>query len=123
MRRTSKNPAKIKKELDILFSKFIRARDPVCVKCLKGRPTQCAHIFGRGRLSTRWDTENAYGLCYYCHLMWAHREPVEFTLWVQERMGKQKFKALEKRARTIFDSSELKNRAEEIKKQLNGLTA
>jgi hypothetical protein len=114
----TKTPAKIKKELDVLFSKYIRARDPICVKCLRGQPTQCAHIFGRGKISTRWDENNALGLCFYCHLYWAHREPVEFTLWVQERMGAKQFAALKKKANTPYDSSNLRTDAEKLKQSL-----
>jgi hypothetical protein len=95
------NVKKAKKELDKLFSRYIRARDPICQRCGKTGATQCAHIFTRGNLSTRWDTSNSIGLCFYCHLYWAHREPVEFTLWITERMGDKAFLALKRKSQTI----------------------
>lgn len=112
------NAKKTKKELDILWSRFIRRRDPICQKCGKTQSSQGAHIFGRGNLSTRWDVSNGVGLCFFCHLYWAHREPVEFTLWIIGKMGEEAFGSLKKKSQEIFDSSELKNRAEEIKKEL-----
>lgn len=95
------NVKKAKKELDIIFSRYIRGRDPICQRCGKTGATQCAHIFTRGNLSTRWDYSNALGLCFYCHLYWGHREPIEFTLWIIERMGKEQFAALKRKSQTI----------------------
>lgn len=111
-----KTPAKMKKEMDTLFSRKVRDRDKICQKCLKAAASQCAHIFERGKLSTRWDEENALGFCFYCHLYWAHRSPVEFTLWVIERMGKEKFAALKRKSQKIYDSSNLKRDWLEMKK-------
>lgn len=105
----------MKKEMDAIHSKKVRARDKKCQKCLKAPATQCAHIFEREKLSTRWDMENCIGMCFYCHLYWAHRSPVEFTLWVQERMGKEKFAALKKRSQKIYDSSNLRADYEKMK--------
>lgn len=57
----------VQKSCDSLWSKCIRTRDPICVKC--GKPTtEAHHIFGRANKSTRWDLRNGIGLCSYCHV-------------------------------------------------------
>ena len=114
------NVKKAKKHLDTCWSIYIRRLYPTCQKCGKTGSTQAAHIFSRGHLSTRWDTTNGIGLCFYCHLYWAHREPVEFTLWIIRRMGKKEFDALKARAKKIYDPSNLPKDYERLKKELGG---
>jgi len=55
-----------KRELDRVFSLYIRKRDPKCVCC--GRPTEvCGHFIPRGKLATRWDDDNCFGFCSDCN--------------------------------------------------------
>jgi hypothetical protein len=83
--------------LDTLFSVFIRERDKyTCQRCGKTRDTnviQCAHIFTRGALSTRWDPQNANALCAGCH-MWAHQKPDDYLEWVENRLTTPVYKRL-----------------------------
>jgi len=79
-----KDKTKIKKKLDVLFSQVVRARDKECLKCRSCMDLQCAHAASRRHLSGRWDELNAVTLCTRCHLWWAHKEPLEFTLWLKE---------------------------------------
>ena len=72
------------KKCDVLWIKIIRARDKHCQKC-GAKASQAAHIFSRSNHGLRYDLQNGIGMCYYCHLYWAHRSPVEFTLWVQKK--------------------------------------
>lgn len=91
---------------DAAFSNLIRARDKwTCQKCSKQYPEQsqglhCAHIFSRRCRSVRWDEDNAFALCFSCHL-WAHGNPTLFAEWVLEKMGKRRYEALKKRAMTL----------------------
>lgn len=101
MKRTSKELKGLKKKADTLFSRFIRARDKVCQKCKKTPASQCAHIFSRNNQTTRWDEKNAVGMCYYCHLMWGHREPAEFMEWIEKYLGKIELEKLRKRSKII----------------------
>ena len=39
-------------------------------------------------------------MCYYCHIIWGHREPVEFTEWIRERLGEELFQELKKLSNT-----------------------
>lgn len=117
--KTKKKPfnvKKAKKQLDIQWSLVIRGRDKICRRCKKAPASQAAHIFTRNNLSTRWDSENGFGMCYYCHIIWAHREPIEFTLWTQEEIGMARFVALREKTKQI--SPLTKDRAEEIKVSL-----
>lgn len=86
------------KKLDTLWSTTVRGRDKICRKCKKAPASQAAHIFSRSHFATRWLLSNGLGLCYYCHIIWAHRNPIEFTLWVSAEVGKRKLKTLERQA-------------------------
>jgi|SRR5580692_6394672 5-methylcytosine-specific restriction endonuclease McrA len=112
------NKAKAKKELDRLFSKFIRNRDGVCQKCGSPAYGQCSHIITRTNLTTRWDTENAIQLCFRCHFYWWHRNPIEATCWIMGRFGAKRFAALKKRSLQIYDASNFRADYEKIKKEL-----
>ena len=118
MKNEKFNPKKAKKELDILWSRRIRERDHICRKCKKAPASQAAHIFGRGNLTTRWDPCNGLGMCYYCHIIWAHREPVEFTLWVKDEIGGLIFENLRRKSMEIYDSSNLRADYPKIKEEL-----
>ena len=90
---------------DAAFSDFIRAR--AGHGCERGHKyygpkhagLHCAHVFSRRNKSVRWDEDNAYALCFSCHL-WAHGNPTLFYEWVIERMGQDGYDALRRRANT-----------------------
>lgn len=55
---------------DTLYSKIIRFGVTRCLRCIKVRDLQCAHIVGRSSYSTRFALEpvrNAVPLCSDCH--------------------------------------------------------
>lgn len=54
----------------------------------------------RRYLGTRWDLDNADCLCAGCHFYFT-THPVEFRLWLVEKMGREGFEALEQRALRI----------------------
>lgn len=59
---------------DATFSDLIReCADYTCQKCGRyGRDgaasMQCAHVFGRRNQSVRYDVDNAFCLCFTCHM-------------------------------------------------------
>jgi hypothetical protein len=63
----------------------------VCQKC--GRPQgvvqlHAAHIYPKGLYRNhpiKWDVLNGLALCYHCHFHWAHKHPIEFTHWFEEK--------------------------------------
>ena len=117
--KRSKHKLMIKK-LDNLWSKVVRERDNyTCQHCGRHhKQVQAAHIFSRNNKSTRWDPDNGVTLCYYCHIQWAHREPVEITKWVINRLGEKKFNELERKANEIVRNIDYEAIEEKLKKLL-----
>ena len=80
--------------LDRLFSEYIRKcailRVGGCERCLNSKLSwkelQCSHFFGRGQKSVRYDTDNACGLCFGCHIYFGSH-PLEHTEWFRNRLG------------------------------------
>ena len=69
---------------DIVFSKVVRTRDGECLVCGKRDTLECAHIYGRRAIVTRWDMMNAVTLCHYHHRHFTEN-PVEFHQWLTGR--------------------------------------
>ena len=95
----------LRKKLDNLFSEYVRRRALQsvhgCERCLTGKTDyhqlDCAHMFSRNKRSTRWDIDNAAGLCSGCHRFLDDNayEKVEFF---KKRLGDKAFKYLFARA-------------------------
>lgn len=99
MKRSSRSS--LKNKLDTIISQIVRSKGH-CTWCGNNRKEilQCAHIYSRNNLSTRWDLENLVCLCVGCHFK-AHQQPIEFTEWVKKFLGKDKYEQLRLRARAI----------------------
>ena len=65
------------------------------------RGLDCAHVFSRRIKATRWDPQNSFALCTGCHMSWAHRNPLEFHVWVRDQLGDAVYEALAERARRV----------------------
>lgn len=123
-KKTKSERQKLVDRLDALFSLVVRTRDQY--RCQKegctghGKHMQCAHIFTRGKLSVRWELDNAVTMCYYHHILWSHRKGVEFTLWCQEYLGKKKFNELQRKANDAkpFTIEMMKAKEIELKEKL-----
>jgi len=107
------------KELDKLWSIKVKERDCKCLKCGKKTDLQAAHIFPRTKINTRFDINNGITLCKRCHLYWAHKEPIEFTKWVEYHLGKKKVDELYKKSQEIKHGGFSKKELEEIETKLN----
>jgi len=87
------------------WSKFIRTRDNwTCQRCSKqyDPPTSalhCSHFWSRGNWSVRFDEDNTEALCYGCH-SYLGGNPVEFHKYYLEKLGQERFDALEQRRNT-----------------------
>lgn len=77
-----KKPARksLVKELDRVFSLFIRARDKRCVTCGTSENLTCGHLFSRVAYSTRWNEDNCACQCAGCNLRHEH-DPYVFHRW------------------------------------------
>lgn len=95
---------KLKKELDKVFSIFIRKRDKgVCISCgVKKdiKEMQCGHYISRGNMSTRWDEENCYCQCVSCNVFKNGNYPA-FTVALQRKFGDDFPKKLYKRGKKV----------------------
>ena len=59
------------------FSKAVRHRDQHRCQYCFGEGTDCAHVYGRAKKSTRWSMDNALCLCRYHHRYFT-ANPIEF---------------------------------------------
>jgi 5-methylcytosine-specific restriction endonuclease McrA len=86
------------KKLDRFCREVVFARDrDACQRCGKGRVAAAlhwAHTITRAAKSVRWNLDNSQVLCYYCHFRWAHEYPLQFSEWVLERLGQERYDAL-----------------------------
>ena len=95
---------------DARFSLMIRERDRwTCQRCgavhdSKSQGLHSAHMFSRGKLSTRFDAENACALCYGCH-RYLDTHPTEKRVFWIELIGQRRFEALELRSNTPREKS------------------
>lgn len=112
----------MKEKLDRLWSLAVRTRDRF--QCQKypcpanGKYMQGAHIRDRNHLWTRWDVKNGITMCFYHHLRWAHRCPVEFTEWVKKRIGSRRFYALREKADNRSNETMTMEEMKKIEKKL-----
>ena len=101
------------KQADILFSRIVRRRDGMCVRCGRTENLQCAHIISRSYRSIRCDVDNAVALCRGCHVFFTHR-PLEWQEWV-EAMWPGRWGVLRERA-LAYERVDWKGRVAELKR-------
>jgi hypothetical protein len=93
---------KLKKELDKVFSKYIRERDKKCVRCGKTTGLTCSHFWSRKHLATRYDEDNCDALCFPCHLFhWEKEKQGAYLDYMKRKLGVQRYDVLEYKAHSI----------------------
>ena len=84
------------RRLRIKFAKLIKLRDQKCVRC--GREDgslQASHIFPKGSYpSMQFLPENAKLLCYQCHAIFWHLNPILATGWIKKYLGMEQYRLL-----------------------------
>ena len=90
-RAVKPNRAKLEAKLDAAWSRYVRGRDKSCQKCNGSGSISAHHAFGRRHKATRWDVINGIGLCYPCHINWAHRDPSGFSFWFEQMVGRDQY--------------------------------
>ena len=115
------NLAKTKRKLDRLFSGYVLARDKrICQWCGKtDGKMDCAHIIPRNILSLRWTPENAVTLCFRCHQIEWHTNPLAAVRWLESRYGSELVNKLLADSTSEFSFNQ--ESAKEIEKRLNQL--
>ena len=89
---------KLKADLDIVFSRYIRLRhadengEATCVTCgvvKYWKELQNGHFMSRRHHSTRWDEDNCQVQCYSCNVMQQGKQ-YEYSIWLDNKFGKGK---------------------------------
>lgn len=129
MPKKEKTISKLKKELDSIFSRYIRLRnadgetgDAICVTCGKidhWKKLQNGHFMSRRHSSTRWDEDNCQVQCYSCNVMQQGKQ-YEYSLWLDDYYGKGKSDELLARSRETvkFDRHDLAKMHLEYKQEV-----
>ena len=101
--RKQKTTAQLKKELDRIFSLYIRAYyKPYCFTCGKTNVTlQCGHFVSRQYLATRWDINNCRPQCVGCN-MFGHGKFLDFEEKLKRELGSRKVEAIKKKRHKIL---------------------
>uniref|UniRef100_A0A6H1ZKM9 Putative lambda recombination protein n=1 Tax=viral metagenome TaxID=1070528 RepID=A0A6H1ZKM9_9ZZZZ len=114
-KREAKKESKstLTKELDKLFSIYIRHRDKYkCISCgAKGdlKSMQCGHYIRRSVMNTRWDEENCSCQCQKCNIWMSGNYPA-YTLALMSKYGAEIIEELNERSQQVrkWEKSELK---------------
>ena len=95
------------RRLDSIIKEYFRSKYSACEKCGDTkRQMHVHHFFGRKNLSVRWDLDNLFHICSYCHKLSpdsAHENPSEFEDWAIEKRGQEWYDRLliKKRAKVL----------------------
>lgn len=89
-KKQGKSLTKWKRELDTIFSIYIRLRDKgQCYTCPKKddyKRMQNGHFSPRQYLSTRWDERNCHCQCYACNMLYGG-QPSKYAVKLVEQYG------------------------------------
>lgn len=117
IKKLNKGRKELVKELDEIFSKFVRLRNAkdgivACFTCGKRnqwKKMQCGHYHSRRFYSTRWDEINCQVQCVDCNILHEGNKPV-FAIELKKKYGEQilDFLNLKRNNRWKIDTGELK---------------
>lgn len=72
---------------------IVKRDDSTCQRCGKTVEKQNCHLSHvlsrRGNPHLKYDENNVKILCYYCHINWWHKEPLEARDWFSEKFPKR----------------------------------
>lgn len=92
-----------KKTLQPLFREVCFARDGYkCVRCGREDTLAPSHIYPKGHYRRlEFDPDNVVTFCFYHHIMWWHKNPIEAHEWLETTIDKKRLSNLKMRANTI----------------------
>ena len=97
--------SKLKKELDAVFSKYIRAIYPekcyTCGKVSQRKNLQCGHFVPRIYLSTRWDERNCRPQCMGCNI-YGRGQLLDFEENLTKELGIEVVKELKEKRNEVW---------------------
>ena len=102
-RPKTKTVSKLKKELDAVFSKYIRAKHPKkCFTCGKASDKlQCGHFVPRIYLATRWDEDNCRPQDVGCNI-WGRGQLLDFEENLIKEIGVARVQQLKEKRNEIW---------------------
>lgn len=94
-KKAQKTQARLKKDLDAIFSKYIRAKYlKECYTCRKVDVTlQCGHFISRQYLMTRWDEDNCRPQCVGCNIF-GNGQVLDFEERLKKDLGAEHVEAM-----------------------------
>lgn len=121
--KSKKPKSKLIKELDVIFSQYIRLSNSIdgfctCVTCgrvYEWKKIQAGHFMSRQHYSVRWDERNVKPQCYGCNVMQQGRQ-YEFSKYLGEELSNELY-LLSKQTRK-FTENELEEMIQEYKSRL-----
>lgn len=92
-----KTQAQLKKELDRVFSIYIRSKYPkVCYTCgATGKTLQNGHFVSRSYLATRFEEDNCRPQCVGCNLFGGGK-PLDFEEHLKKELGAKRVEEMKK---------------------------
>lgn len=117
-----KSLPKLIKELDTIFSKYIRQRDGnKCVICGSTKNVQCGHLIRRGKGAVRWDEHNCNGQCSCCNIKHEYW-PEPYTKWFLDMYGESGYAYLLNKSNQEYkhNRTDIEEKIEKYKKLVNG---
>lgn len=103
-RTKARSISKLKKELDAIFSKFIRERDKgQCYTCPKRdevKKMQNGHFVPRQYLAVRYDEVNCHCQCYACNMLY-NGQPSAYAARLERDYGKGTVEMLESKRKIL----------------------
>ena len=109
--------------LDTLLREACFARDGYkCIRCGKTERLAPSHIYPKGSYrKMKYILDNVKTLCYYCHMEFWHKNPIEAYEWLQTAISKERLDHLRLCAlvvdKTPFDFNAIKIILEMAKKK------
>jgi len=129
----SKTVSKLKKDLDIVYSQYIRLKSAdddgfvTCVTCGKNahykKGMQAGHYVSRSHNATRYSDDNVHVQCTGCNLFKSGNMD-EYALFMIDKYGIEKLDELNKRKQEIkqFTTQELEELITHYKEKVNEQT-
>lgn len=107
MAKTKKRKSELK-ICDDLRSKLVKIRAGFrCEYCWDTKYLNSHHIFTRNNYSTRYDLDNGICLCSKHHTLnssfSAHKTPMEFSEWIMEKRGRDRYDRLKLKTKSLRD--------------------
>ena len=128
--KKSKSVSQLKKELDKIYSIWIRSKNAhdglnqcyTCGHVLEIKKLQCGHYWSRKHLGTRWDERNTKPQCVSCNMYQEGNKP-KYTLALIQEYGQGILDTLEIKAKSPakYDKFELERLVKEYKSKVKSL--